>query len=88
MSYEIDNSFLEEFDYLFYPFLQQQGSKLMQAVTPKEVTGGTQYLRQTQVGEAHYVTDSGGPTEYTSIKYDKRRLQPRPFECSIIAMTM
>lgn len=84
MAFEITNSFLEEFDAMFYPFLQQQGSQLMQAVTQKQITGEMQYIRQQDVGEAHFVSDLGGITEYTPIRYDKRRLKPRAFECPII----
>lgn len=83
MAFEITNSFLEEFDYMFHPFLEQQGSLLLQAVTQEPVQGDVKYIRQQEVGDAHFITDSGGITEYTSIKYDKRRLKPRAFACPI-----
>lgn len=83
MAYEIDNSFLEEFDFMFRPYLQQQGSQLMQAVTPVEVHGAVEYFRQNQVGEARFRTDQGGTTEFTSIKHNRRRLKPRAFDCPI-----
>lgn len=84
MSFELTNSFLEEFDFMFYPFLQQQGSQLMQCVTPEAVTGDVKYIRLQGVGQAHWVTETGGITEYTPIKYDRRRLKPRPFVCPIM----
>lgn len=84
MSFEITNSFLEEFDFMFHPFLKQQGSKLMQAVTQMPVTGDVKYIRQQDVGDAHWITDSGSTTKYTATKFDRRRLKPRAFACPIM----
>lgn len=79
----LTNSFLEEFDYMFHPFLKQQGSSLLMAVTQEPVVGLAKYIRQSSVGEAHYIT-SGSVTEYTDITYDKRKLEPKAFACPII----
>lgn len=84
MAFEITNSFLEEFDFMFHPFLKQQGSKLMQAVTQMPITGDVKYIRQQDVGDAHWIESSGGITKYTTTKYDKRRLKPRAFACPIM----
>lgn len=84
MSFGISNSFLEEFDFMFHQMLGQRGSQLMQVVQQEQVVGASKHLRQASVGDAHFVTDVGGPTEYTTIKYDKRVLKPRPFECPIM----
>lgn len=83
MAFEVTNSFIEEFDSLVYPFLQQQGSKLIQAVTQEPMNGGTKYIRQNDVGEAFDVTDIGGITEYTPVMYDRRLLKSRGFVCPI-----
>lgn len=84
MGFELTNSFLEEFDFMFHPFLKQQGSKLMQAVTQMPVTGDVKYIRQQDVGDAHWITDSGSTTKYTATKFDRRRLKPRAFACPIM----
>lgn len=84
MAYDITNSFLEEFDYLFHPFLKQQGSALMMAVSKEPVMGGVKYIRQSSVGDAHFITSSGGQTQFTQIKNDKRRLEPKAFTCPIL----
>jgi hypothetical protein len=84
MSFGVTNSFLEEFDFMFHQMLRQRGSQLMGMVQEEQVMGATKYLRQASVGDAHFVTDVGGPTEYTTIKYDKRKLEPKPFECPIM----
>lgn len=84
MAYEITNSFIEEFDSLVYPFLQQQGSKLIQAVTQEPMTGGgVKYIRQNDVGKAFFVTDTGAITEYTPVMYDCRVLEARGFVCPV-----
>lgn len=84
MAYDITNSFLEEFDYRFHSMLHQRGSALMDLVTVEPVVGATKYLRQSSVGDAHFVTSCGSPTEYVAIKYDKRKLEPKPIECPIM----
>jgi hypothetical protein len=84
MGFGISNSFLEEFDFMFHQMLGQRGSQLLGVVQQEQVMGATKYLRQASVGDAHFVTDVGGPTEYTQIKYDKRKLEPKPFECPIM----
>jgi hypothetical protein len=84
MSFGIDNSFFEEFDVLFHEMLHQQGSQLMRFVQFEQVIGAVKYLRQTAVGDAHFVTDIGSITEYTQVKFDRRKLEPKPFECPIM----
>lgn len=84
MAYDITNSFLEEFDYRFHSMLHQRGSVLMDLVVTEPVVGATKYLRQSSVGDAHFVTDCGGTTEYVAIKYDRRKLEPKPIECPIM----
>jgi len=83
-SFIVSNSFMDQFDYMFHGMLRQRGSKLMGMVINEEVVGETKSLRQASVGDAHWVTDVGGITDYTSIKYDKRILKPKPFECPIM----
>jgi hypothetical protein len=84
MEFGISNSFLEEFDFMFHQMLKQRGSQLISVVQEEKVTGASKYLRQASVGEAHFVADVGCITEYTKIKYDKRELRPKPFECPIM----
>lgn len=82
--FELTNSFLEEYDLAFHPFLKQRGSQLMdQGVITEEVVGAVKYTRFANVGDAHWVTGHGDPTIYTQVDYDKRRLQPRALECPL-----
>lgn len=82
--FELTNSFLEEYDLAFHPFLKQRGSQLMdQGVINEDVVGAVKYTRFANVGDAHWVTGHGDPTIYTQVEYDKRRLQPRALECPL-----
>ena len=81
--FEITNSFLEEFDLAFHPYLSQRGSQLMGACVQEEVHGAVKYVRFQNVGDAHWVTSNGDPTNYTPTEYDRRRLKPMPLECAI-----
>ena len=84
MAYELSNSFYEEFDYMFHEMLHQKGSQLMNVVQQEQVTGAVKYLRQAQVGDAHYVDDHGAPTQYTQVNFDRRKLEPKAFECPLM----
>lgn len=81
--FELTNSFLEEFDMTFHPYLSQRGSQLMQACVQEPVQGAVKYVRFQNVGDAHWVTSHGDPTNYTTIEYDRRRLKPVGLECAI-----
>ena len=54
--FELTNSFLEEFDMTFHPYLSQRGSQLMQACVQEPVQGAVKYVRFQNVGDAHWVT--------------------------------
>lgn len=77
-------SYLEEFDARFYDLLHQRGSALIQAVSNEPVIGSTKYLRQAAVGDAHFVDSVGSITEYSPIRYARRKLEPKAFECAIM----
>lgn len=83
VGFELTNSFLEEFDMTFHPYLEQRGSQLMNACVQEPVQGAVKYVRFQNVGDAHWVTSHGDPTNYTTIEYDKRRLKPVGLECAI-----
>ncbi len=78
MAYEVTNSFIEEFDSLVYSFLQQQGSKLIQAVGHEQMDDNTKYIRPICI-EAVDVTDIRGITEYTPVMHDRRLLKSHGF---------
>lgn len=80
----IDSSFLETVDTLFHPYLAQQGSHLMHAVTQVPVTGATFDIRQQDVGPARFRNGQGEQTQFTTLTFDRRRLTPRAFDCSIM----
>jgi len=81
---EVSKSFLEEFDFMFHQMLAQRGSQLMNVVQQEQVVGAVKYLRQVQVGDARFVEDHGAPTQYTNINYDRRKLEPKAFECPLM----
>ena len=82
--FTITNSFLDEFDSRFHPFLRQEGSKLINYVDPVSVNGATHSIRQSTVGKAHIITSAGSITDYTNIEHDRRELRPIPFACPIM----
>lgn len=73
--YELTNSFLQEFDLTFHPFLEQRGSDLINACVQESVAGAVKFVRFQNVGDAHFVHSHGDPT--------KRRLKPIGIECAI-----
>lgn len=81
--YGIENSYLELYDTTFHSFLRQQGSALMLATTFMDVAGDVKYVNKYDVGPAHWIDSKGSITEYTTQKYDRRRLKPRAFECTL-----
>lgn len=80
----ISTSYFEEVDIRFHEFLRQHGSALLMGTTIEPVVGDAKYLRQVDVGAAHFVSGSGAPTSYVPITYDRRRLKPRAFDCPIM----
>jgi hypothetical protein len=74
MAFNLTNAQYEEFSLLFENILQQEGSMLMQHVNVESVLGSTKHMPQTLVGDAHWVLDTGAPTDYTNINDDKRIL--------------
>ncbi len=71
---------MEQVDVKFHELLRQRGSKLIQAVQQEQLVGDVKYMRQYSVGQASFVTDTGGITQYKTIDYARRRLQPKEFE--------
>lgn len=71
---------MEQVDVKFHELLRQRGSKLIQAVQQEQIVGDVKYMRQYSVGQASFVTDTGGITQYKTIDYARRRLQPKEFE--------
>lgn len=80
---QLSDSFIQEFDFAFYPYLVQQGSQLLPLIPQVPITGEMQYIREFDVGDAYYVEDHSSITKYINVDYDKRRLKPRAFECPI-----
>ncbi|MDR1983141.1 MAG: hypothetical protein LBQ08_05105 [Holosporaceae bacterium] len=83
MAFDISNSYMEEFDFMFHEMLKQRGTQLLPFVRQMPVQGDTKHLRQFNVGGAYFVDDTGGSTQYTQIYGDERTLRPRAFECPI-----
>ena len=81
--FNVTNSYLHQFDDAFQAFLNQGGSRLLGAVTHVPMIGETKTMRQVNVGDAHWITTSGGITEHTAVSHDARELRPRPFACTI-----
>jgi hypothetical protein len=82
--FNITNAWLTEFDAVFHAFLKYKGGTLIDGTLQEPVQGASKFIRQMDVGDAHFITTSGGITEYASQKFDRRRLQPRDFACPII----
>jgi len=80
----IDSSFLDTVDTLFHPYLAQQGSHLMHAVTQIPVVGDTYDVRQQNVGPARFREGQGEQTKFTTMEFDRRRLRPRAFDCTVM----
>ena len=79
MAFNIENSFYQQFDILFYELLSQKGSILMPYVMQTEVVGETKTLRQIDGGKAKRgMLSASGNTEFDPILYDNRRLEPAP----------
>jgi hypothetical protein len=82
--FNVTNAWLTEFDSVFHEMLRYQGGTLLNGVTPVDVIGAAMLIRQTEVGDAHFINTSGGTTEYATQKFDRRRLEPRDFACPIL----
>lgn len=80
----VNNAFLTEFDAVFHEMLKYQGGTLIAGTMQEEVIGGSKYIRQTTVGDAHFIRGSGSPTEYATQKFDRRKLEPKDFACPIM----
>ena len=80
----INNAWLTEFDAVFYEFLKYQGGTLIAGTMQEPVMGASKFIRQTTVGDAHFISTSGGTTEYATQKFDRRKLEPRDFACPIM----
>lgn len=80
----INNAWLTEFDAVFHEFLRYQGGTLIAGTMQEPVIGASKFIRQTTVGDAHFISTSGGTTEYATQKFDRRKLEPRDFACPIM----
>jgi hypothetical protein len=80
----INNAWLTEFDAVFHDFLKYQGGTLIGGTMQEPVVGASKFIRQTTVGDAHFIGTSGGITEYATQKFDRRKLEPRDFACPIM----
>ena len=80
----INNAWLTEFDAVFHEFLKYQGGTLIAGTMQEPVIGASKFIRQTTVGDAHFISTSGGTTEYATQKFDRRKLEPRDFACPIM----
>jgi hypothetical protein len=84
MPFTVDNAWLTEFDMLFYDFLKYRGGTLIAGTVQEPVIGASKFIRQTTVGDGHFISGSGGITEYATQKFDRRKLEPRDFACPIM----
>jgi hypothetical protein len=82
--FNVTNAWLTEFDALFYDFLKYRGGTLIAGTVQEPVIGASKFVRQTTVGDAHFITGSGSITEYATQKFDRRKLEPRDFACPIL----
>lgn len=80
----VNNAFLTEFDAVFHEMLKYQGGTLIAGTMQEEVIGQAKYIRQTTVGDAHFIRTQGAITEYVGQKFDRRKLEPKDFACPII----
>lgn len=85
MAFTVDNAFLTVFDPIFQELIKRpEGSKLMNLVTQYPMSGDTQYIRQYEVGRARWRSEAAQKTDYTSVKYDRRRARPVPLDLPIM----
>ncbi len=82
MAINIDSSFYKEIDFVFHPFLAQQGSALLAATSQQQVVGKQTLVRQFTVGEAQKMQPNEH-TKFVDTKYDARTIEPEAFNIPI-----